>query len=169
MRSRPAGGHGRPGSDGLPNHAGRRGAVLVLPEPKHRPALSSQRRVRVSIPLYVCLDLLAPPGRVRFGPSGVLWASVPEAAVDKDHDLCGPEREIRPSRCAGHRPINAKSQSHPMNGRPDRQLASCVAAWCSLHPPPNLKTRRLRSRRLMAARSFRSRYHRPIRIRQRCA
>ena len=73
---------------------GRRIGVLVLPDPHDRPSGVGQRvvvaPVASDIPIELCLPVVAVGARSR----AVLWASVPEAAIDehgharpREHDI----------------------------------------------------------------------------------
>lgn len=66
--------------------------ILVLPGSHHQPAGLTERYIVAPVTGNVGSKLGAPPIGVRLWSHCVLWASVPEAAVNEDRDL-------RPSQC----------------------------------------------------------------------
>jgi len=60
----------------------------MLPDTQNEPAGVMESAVRVSVALPVAAHLLDPIGGIRVGSrTAVLWAAVPEAAVNEDRDL----------------------------------------------------------------------------------
>ena len=127
-------------------------ATLMFPESQHLPARATKFTIRIPVSSHVSHDFLAPPFRVRFWPSPTLRASVPETSIDEDCNFRGRKGEICSAPCTRQRPIHAESQASRVNGRTNCQFAWRVSAQCDLHPTPGLKTRRLRSRRLVGVR-----------------
>jgi hypothetical protein len=143
--------------------------VGVLPEPQHRPPAGPQQGVRVPVPTYVGFDLRPPPRSIRLRPGRMLRAAVPKASVHENSHLVGDERQIGASTCPWDDPINAETESHPMNGRPKSQFTGRVAATHYPHSVARFRTRGFRSRRLGAVRPFRHRHHQPTRTQLHCA
>jgi hypothetical protein len=143
--------------------------VGMLPKPQHGPPAGSQQSVRVPVPTYVGFDLRAPPLGIRLRPGRMLRAAVPKASVHENSHLGGDERQIGASTCPWDSPINAKTESHPMNGRPKSQFTGRVTARRHPHSVAGFRTRGFRSRRLGAVRPFRRRHHQPIRTQLHCA
>lgn len=57
--------------------------VIMLPEPQHGPTSLFEKRVNAAVSIPITSDLLLPPVRVRLGSCAVLWAPMPEAAVQE--------------------------------------------------------------------------------------
>jgi hypothetical protein len=72
----------------------------MLPKAKDGPSSRPESDVRVAISTSIRFDFFSPPSRVRLRPRAVLWASMPEAAVDEYGDLCSNEGHIRPTTSA---------------------------------------------------------------------
>src|SRR5581483_2646418 len=68
-------------ANGSPDDSSRRCWILVFPNPQDQPSGLPEPSIRVGVAPSVGLDLLPPELRIRFGPSAVLRAPVPEAAV----------------------------------------------------------------------------------------
>ena len=72
--------------------------ILVLPGSDHQPAGLTERHIVAPVTGDVGFKLRAPPIGVRFWSYCVLWASVPEAAVNKDRDLRPSQCDVGPTR-----------------------------------------------------------------------
>jgi len=67
----------------------------VVPKSEDCPTSQFQFSISVAVATLICQNFLSPPLGVCFGPSAVLRAAVPEAAVDEDRDLGLQEGDIR--------------------------------------------------------------------------
>ena len=68
---------------------------IVLPNPKHPPALRPQRCIHQAVAVDVAVDFVVPERGVAFRAGAVLGASMPEAAVHEYSDFLFPEYEVR--------------------------------------------------------------------------
>lgn len=68
---------------------------LVFPDPKHAPAAFPEFPIHLPIPFHVSRDLLSPELGVVLGPSLMLGAPVPEAAVHENGQFDLWENEVR--------------------------------------------------------------------------
>ena len=152
----------------LSNCARSQHATLMFPKSQHLPAPSLRSLQSVSRSLRMLVSIFS-RHHAAFGFGHVPCVGHP---CQKQ-----PSMKTAPSRtrrrdllgaCTRQRPIHAESQSRRVNGRTNCQFAWRVSAQCDLHPTPGLRTRRLRSRRLVVVRPSRSRRHRPIQNQQRC-
>lgn len=85
----------------------------MFPESENDPAIGLEKRCRVDIPRSVSSDLLRPKLSVRPRRGAVRWAAVPEAAIDKDCNLCLRERNIRATPSVNwERMVDAVAQTH---------------------------------------------------------
>jgi hypothetical protein len=106
---------------------------------------SDPRKLSFGCPIsaLICLDLFPPPIGIVFRPSPVLGATVPEAPIHKNRDMCGGEDDVRPcSHSGGHRRINAEAQPSAVETRPDRELLRRVSLARRNHSLPNRLRRR---------------------------
>lgn len=104
------------------------------PEPEDGPPCAFE----VSRGLYVTLtipgDLCAPIGHVGSRRTIVVWATVPEAAVDEDGDSCTGEDDISGSAKAGQWPkVHSVTQALGMKKVPNSQLRLGVPGSVTLH------------------------------------
>src|SRR5262245_13391737 len=67
---------------------------FMPPNPHDLPSISPEPRVSVAITLLVRDDLGPPELGILLGPRRVLWATVPEAAIDEDSDTRAGESDV---------------------------------------------------------------------------
>lgn len=100
---------------------------FVLPDADDGPAALHQACGRVLIPLDVRLQLQLPPHGVVCWPCSVLWAAMPEAAIDEDSDPTRGEHDVSPSPGdARERCVHAVPIAEAMESSPERDLWSGV-------------------------------------------
>ena len=88
---------------------------LMLPDANDHETVLDEPRIGVAIPTAVRLDFFPPPRVVGLGPSPVVGATMPEAAIDKDRDPSRSEYEIGSTPQAGQNwLVNSITQSSPM-------------------------------------------------------
>ncbi len=79
----------------------------------------------------------------------MLWASVPEAAVDVDRESSAREDDVDPmARKAWHRAVDEKTKPAPMERRAQCELRSAVAPPLTSHPFPDAQGGGLRVRKV---------------------
>jgi hypothetical protein len=102
------------------------GHKIMFPNPKHSPARSTQGAVHSSVPHPVGHEFLPPEGGVLFGHGRVLWAVMPETAIDEDRQVRRTEAEIRRSKDGLLTPpaFDSVPAKHPSQ----RQLCVLVSA-----------------------------------------
>ena len=107
----------------------------VLPESKNRPAVLPERPVRLSVPLTGASNLPEPVVGVALEVgAAMLWAAMPEAAVQKDRDLLAREDNVGSSTTAGQRHRgDAVAIAVLMEGPSDCQLGLVVTRTVRLH------------------------------------
>lgn len=124
----------RPGQrrlHGLLNPVGHRLGILVLPEAKNRPPALLQVFGRLRVPLDVAGDLVSPEPGVGGRLGAMVWASVPEAAVDEHRDPGPAQDEIRGAGglgCSWHPVSNAVQRWGSALPAADTARVSAVAA-----------------------------------------
>lgn len=92
---------------------GRGPRILVLPEPEHSPPLSLQQSRRARVTLSIGLEFRLPPVRVVLRRNGVGGATVPEATIDEDRQLCMRKCDIDgPPRESGNGELDAIAKAH---------------------------------------------------------
>ena len=107
----------------------------VLPQPHHRPARLTQRRVGGAVPLDVPGQLRRPVPLVVLWLRTVLGAGVPEAAVDEHRHLARGERDIRADPFGGQveAEILPVSVAHRVQRAAQRQLRPRVGPAIRFH------------------------------------
>jgi hypothetical protein len=76
---------------------GRGFGPLMLPDTHHRPSLRPKPPVSVAVATTVAGELGGPELGVRLRVGGVLWAGVPEAAIDEHSNSLTREDDVGPS------------------------------------------------------------------------
>lgn len=74
------------------------GRVFVLPGTDDQPPRFLETLIAPAIPGDVGVELGAPPIGIRLGRHGVLWTTVPEAAIDEDRDPGSGEGDVGAAR-----------------------------------------------------------------------
>ena len=115
------------------------------PHPDHGPAESLQVRPSPMVPVDVGGQLLPPPLCIVLGLRGVKRASVPEAAIDKDHNSPTCENDVtsHPKRFL-QAIVDTESIAQGMDTPSDLDLESRVPAALQLHPSAYDVVQRLR-------------------------
>jgi hypothetical protein len=67
----------------------------MLPNPKNEPAGLPKTPIRIYVPLLICFDLITPEFGVRFRPSTVGGAAVPEASINKNSNASRNKDQVR--------------------------------------------------------------------------
>jgi hypothetical protein len=102
-------------SDQAGNTSRRRCRLVMRPDANTDPTPTHQLPVGICVAPHVLFDLLAPPGGVRLRPCAVLWATVPEAAVDEHGDTCRSEHEVGASSTIDERrTVYGETEAKPM-------------------------------------------------------
>jgi len=114
--------------------------VLVLPRSDDGPTCLSQAVFRQAVPLDVGVELGSPPLGVRLGGDGVLWATVPEAAVDEDGDSGPREGDIGSARKGGDVYSVAEPPAMQLPAKSTLRLGSRRPQV--RHEPPDCRARR---------------------------
>ena len=74
----------------------------MFPDPKSDTSGRSEPGIGVGVPLSGSFNLVPPPLCIRFRPSSVLKATVPEAPVHEYGNPLCPENDVCPTTQAGH-------------------------------------------------------------------
>lgn len=125
--------HGLPGEDfGDPVRS--LGSCLVLPDPDYGPSSGAERSIIEPITLFVSGDLGAPIRSIGLGSRPVVWAPVPEAAIDKDdHSLAAKDDVCPATEVLDRLRVHAVSKAAPMKLRAQGELRAGVALAVALH------------------------------------
>ncbi len=110
--------------------------ILVLPDMQRLPTDFTKPSVVTPIPGYVGIELRCPPFAVRLRPYSVLWAGMPEAAIDKDSQLESGQHEIRFSREVP--PVKPKANPTCVQSSAQRHLWFRVPGPLTGHKAPDL-------------------------------
>lgn len=109
-------------------------AGLVGPDAEHCPVRKFQLGDHSSVPCAICLDLLAPPGAVRRGPSAVVRAPVPEAPIHEHCDTFSEEDDVGATPDARRWPtMNSISEAPSVEFLAESNLARSVPLLRRLH------------------------------------
>jgi hypothetical protein len=109
--------------------------LFVLPYPDRDPSRFREEIVGFGVPTSGPLEFVPPPFGIRSGPSGVLWTSVPEAAIDEDGDPHLRKHDVSYPRQAGQRPLmDPISKASRVQRSPNGKFHGCVS--CRLPPHP---------------------------------
>lgn len=119
------------------DEVGRRGRVLMLPDPQHRPTKIAQLPALPGVPLDIRLELVLPPLAVVAGRGSVLGAPVPEAAIDEHRQSSPREAHVR---SAGQRQVRPEAQATAEQLPPQGHLRSGVPAGHAGHLRGHLRT-----------------------------
>ena len=109
----------------------------MLPYAHDGPASSLELSRVLSIALDVPRNLGVPVVGVRAGPHAMFGTSVPEAAVDKYGDTCGPEEDVDLAGTANGSNVQSVSKTPSMQGRPQCLLGPRVSLPVSGHDRAN--------------------------------
>lgn len=109
--------------------------IVMFPDPHDYPALCCEMCISLAVSMHVALELRTPPGGVCCGPSAVLRAPMPVAAIH-EHGYAEPcERDIdRTSRQTGNVEVDTKSETPVVEEATYRQLRSRVGSTLTSHP-----------------------------------
>lgn len=92
-------------------------------------------RVGLAISTYIALELGTPPGGIRCGPSSVLGATVPVAAVHEHSHTDPRKRDVdRPPGQARNLDMDAEPEPTAMEKTTYRQLRAGVGSALASHP-----------------------------------
>lgn len=110
---------------------------LVLPNPDYGPSGCAECGLVKAVTLDVSSNLRAPIGGVGSGAGPVLWAVVPEAAIDEDGNLLATEDDVGPAAQALQwSGVDSIAEATPMQLRPEGKLRASVALAIALHDRP---------------------------------
>lgn len=113
--------------------------ALVLPCPDHRPSECDQCLGIPAVASHVRRKLLSPPGSVVPWCGAMLWAAVPEAAVDEHDDLRAGEDDVPATSQAGLRAIvDPEAVALRMEPAAYLEFERRVASTLRLHPPSDV-------------------------------
>lgn len=106
----------------------------MLPHSDHGPARLAQLGVVQSIALHISGDLGAPVGGVGLRARSVVWAAMPEAAIDENSHLLTPKDDVCSAAQALQRLlVDAIAKAASMKLRPEGKLRPGVALAIALH------------------------------------
>lgn len=119
--------------------------ILMLPEPEDRPAMGSEEIIYFSISLDVPLQLGDPVLAVAGWGGGVLWAPVPETAID-EHCNAPPRKDDVGAAAAPERgEVHAVSSPCGVQVSADLDLGDRVSPAVAEHRPAHPWARRPRT------------------------
>jgi hypothetical protein len=108
--------------------------LFVLPCTDHTPPRLAKRRINRRITLSIPLDLRTPVRGVRAWRRVVIWAPMPEAAVDEHSYTRAGEKQVRGPRQRGERSCgDPEPQPEPMRCAADRAFGSRIALAIPQH------------------------------------
>ncbi len=113
--------------------------ILVFPHPNHRPSRRCQSLISVTVTLDCATQLVAPPLSVASRDASVLWAAVPEAAIDEDGYPWPDKRDVDLAPAAFDRAVYSKPKACLMQCRPQSQLGRSVARTLRAHSSTGLR------------------------------
>jgi hypothetical protein len=130
---------------------------FVFPHSDSKPAGVGKTLVCLAVATLVAFDLGRPVIRIGLRCSAsVLWATVPEAAVNEYGHAGGPEHQVCPSADSGKGSgVHSIAQTRRVQCTSQRQLRRGVAGALSLHTPAHRDCRRPRRRRVATGNAFR--------------
>ncbi len=113
------------------------GWVFVLPDSDHGPASGRKVRVIPLIPVFVPSKLCRPVAAISLRAGAMIGASVPEAAINEDRELCSREDDVGVDRSTLGRNSNwvvhSKAETQGKEGRPNSPLGPGIAPSIALH------------------------------------
>jgi hypothetical protein len=95
----------------------------------------SKPSIGITITRNVGFDFSSPPRSIVLGPCAMLGTAVPEAPINEDRGSRRWETDVdRAAAAIPDPPVNAKSQSAPMELGSQRELTRIVTPRCTGHP-----------------------------------
>lgn len=124
----------------------------MLPNSNDLPASLRKTPIGVPVSSLVRFELLAPELGVVLGPGRMLWAPMPEAAIDEDRHPCRPEDDVRTTSNVGqHGPVDAVTKAGGVQGAPQPDLSRGVPSPRPRHALTDRLGRGTESRRIGTA------------------
>ena len=130
------------------NPCRRRGYILVLPNPDHRPAVLGKGLIDLAIASYVSLELGPPVAGVVPRVHSMIGAAVPKATIDKDRYPNPREDDVGADEATtgANRVVLPKTKACTMKGRAQPKLGLRIPTRIPPHPQRHRRIPRVRVR-----------------------